>query len=124
MATQQIDGTATATAESPARRRGALALVALAVLGLLLYCVVFAVLLGLELQWQVSSDVWFSLAAYGSLGFFPAAVGLALGVIALVLARRRGERNPTARWAVVLAGGVLAVMASLIVGWWLFVGFS
>jgi hypothetical protein len=124
MRTEQSEAALTPPTAAP-RRHGALALAALvlAILGTVLYGFVIVALLDAELHPPTSpdaGDTWFYLTAYGSLGFFPAATGLALGVVALLLARRRGQRDRTALWVVALAGGILAVMVSLVVGWWLF----
>jgi hypothetical protein len=70
-----------------------------------------------------SFDSSFYLVAYGSLGVFPGLVGLVLGLVAYVPARRRGRREPISRWAAILGAIALLLLPLSILAaqvyWWL-----
>lgn len=100
-----------------------MAVVALVVSGLgLVFCA--AAFFGLL---SLLVGVYYGMVAlvYGLLGSPLAAVGIALGVIALIMARRRGEKTRLARLALILGviGVALAAFAAISTGafspnWW------
>ena len=99
-------------AAASAGRSNALANLALvfSAVGLLLCSGGLLATLDVFLPRPLPFDVWFYLTAFAALGLLPAAAGLACGVLAMLPARRRGEDNRPARWAVVLGAAGLAVV--------------
>jgi hypothetical protein len=97
---------------APPGRSNALANLALvfSAVGLLLCSGGLLAALDVFLPRPLPFDLWFYLAAFAALGLLPAAAGLACGALVMLPARRCGEDNRAARWAVVLGAVGLAVV--------------